>query len=85
MKKKACVECIGIGITVGITKPQGASKMKKLQVKLNGKWEYVFCRNPLFKDPITTESQVASLGAQAMSYFKDCYGNHEFRLGDNTE
>lgn len=54
--------------------------MGRLQVYLHGSWNYVFCRNPQFADPITTGDQRKALSGQALGYFKSCYANHEFRV-----
>ena len=56
--------------------------MKTLQVKLNGKWEYVFCYNVLKSDPIVTNRQSAALRPNDLQYFQTRFGNHEFRVGN---
>ncbi len=54
--------------------------MKKLQVKINGEWKYVFCRNPRNANPIITENRRKALGAIDLEYFQNHFGNHEFRV-----
>jgi len=56
--------------------------MKKLQVKINGIWEFVFCRNWKKRDPITTKDKSKALTVNALEYFKEKFGNHEFRVGE---
>lgn len=61
--------------------------MKKLQVLINGQWEYVFCRNdrePL--QPITTKDKKKAITERAgdnqriLEYFNRFYSALEFRL-----
>lgn len=52
---------------------------KKLMVKVNGEWKYVFCRNILKAEPIITESRRKALTASDIEYFQTHFGNHEFR------
>jgi hypothetical protein len=56
--------------------------MSKLQVNLNGKWEYVFCRNELRRDPIITKypSKAQPGDTETLKYFQDRFGNHQFRV-----
>lgn len=57
--------------------------MKKLQVYLDGKWQYVLCRNKAMRNPQTTPSRRKALDADAMPYFTMCYPGHAFkREGD---
>jgi len=51
-----------------------------LQVKINEKWEYVFAHNKRYSHPITTESKQKALKARDLNYFKETFGNHEFRI-----
>jgi hypothetical protein len=53
--------------------------MKRLQVLLNNKWEYVFCRNVLYYDPIITRNRAKALSASALPYFQARYASHSFR------
>ena len=54
--------------------------MKRLQAKINGKWEYVFCRNERCVNPITTKDRLKALPGMAIEYFQSKYGNIEFRV-----
>ncbi len=55
--------------------------MKRLQVKINGNWEYVFCSNKQQSiDPIITKVKTKALKAHALEYFQGKYGNHIFRV-----
>jgi len=54
--------------------------MKRLQVKLNGNWEYVFCYNPRNAEPIITQDKRKALLARDLEYFQIKFGNHEFRV-----
>jgi len=53
---------------------------KKLQVLINNEWKWVFCRNELKKDPITTENRLKALPGRAILYFQEKFANHQFRI-----
>jgi hypothetical protein len=56
--------------------------MKKLQIKRNGAWEYVFCQNA--GNIITTKTKRKALDAKYhLDYFRNHYGNDEFRESAN--
>jgi len=52
--------------------------MKKLQVLLNGNWEYVFCHNPV-EGIITTKKKHLALKERDLTYFENRFGNNSFR------
>ena len=54
--------------------------MKKLQVLINGQWEYVFCRSETQSSPVTTKDRRKALGADALSYFENKFANHTFKV-----
>ena len=54
--------------------------MKLLQVKINEKWEYVFAHNERRGTPIVTKNKKIALKARDLDYFKENFGNHEFRI-----
>lgn len=58
--------------------------MKRLQVLLDGEWKYVFCRNELERDPITTEDKKSAIKGieHSLKYFQQHFGNHEFRISE---
>ena len=56
------------------------AKIKRLQVKINNNWEYVFCRNETKRDPIITKNPKLALRSRDLEYFKSKFGNHEFRI-----
>ena len=51
----------------------------KLQVKINGQWEFVFCRNERKIDPVITDDIKKAVSADALEYFKKHF-SHEFRV-----
>ena len=53
--------------------------MKKLQVKVNGHWEYVFCYNPLTGVSTTPFARKALL-ERDLGFFQRKFANHEFRV-----
>jgi len=59
--------------------------LKKLQVLLNGKWQYVFCRNPQKREPIVTQNKNNAITGDihSLTYFQDCFSELQFRI--NTE
>jgi len=60
--------------------------MKRLQVLLNGQWEYVFCRNDLELLPVTTKDRKKAVveiygdGERILEYYYRYFGDLEFRL-----
>ena len=56
--------------------------MKRLQVLENGEWKYVFCRNELKRNPITTEDKNKAIKGDehSLEYFSNKFGTHEFRV-----
>ena len=56
--------------------------MKRLQVFINNKWEFVFCRNPLKAIPITTDNRSKAIrGDQySLEYFSNSYASLEFKI-----
>lgn len=56
---------------------------KRLQVKINGEWCYVFCRVPGKADPLTTPDKDKALPDNDIDYFRLKFGNHEFRTITN--
>ncbi len=54
-------------------------KSKLLQIKLNGKWQYVFCYNPQ-TGIVTTGRRETALNERDLEYFKNHFGNNEFRV-----
>jgi len=58
----------------------GEVNMKKLQVLINGQWEYVFCRSETQSSPVTTKDRRKALGADALSYFENKFANHTFKV-----
>jgi len=56
--------------------------MKKLQIKREGEWKYVFCQNT--GAIITTETKRKALdAAYHLEYFRNHYGNDEFQASSN--
>ena len=53
---------------------------KRLQVLLNDEWQYVFCRNELFQDPITTKNKSKAVDRHGLNYFISKYANHNFQV-----
>ena len=52
--------------------------MRKLEIKMNNEWKYVFCQNG--GRIITTETKRKALDAKYhLDYFRSHYGNDEFR------
>ena len=60
--------------------------MKRLQVLINGEWQYVFCKNELRNTPITTKDKSKAIrekygdGERILESFKRQYGNLNFKL-----
>lgn len=56
--------------------------MKRLQVLVGDEWKYVFCRNELKRDPITTEDKTKAIKGdeQSFGYFDSKFANHQFRI-----
>lgn len=56
--------------------------MKRLQVLENGEWKYVFCRNELKRNPITTDDKSKAIKGDdhSLEYFSNKFGAHEFRI-----
>ncbi len=60
--------------------------MKRLQVRLNGEWKYVFCRESSLSVPVITEHKEKALrekfgdGKRSLEYFENHFGHLEFRL-----
>jgi hypothetical protein len=55
---------------------------KTLQVLINDTWEYVFCRNPLKRDPIITKDKTKAIHGdeQSLEYFTKSFSEHNFRI-----
>ena len=55
--------------------------MKRLQVLINGNWEFVFCRNSQQAKVITCNKEKAIHGdADSLAYFQRWFVNMEFRI-----
>lgn len=56
--------------------------MKRLQVLMNGEWEYVFCRNEKKANPITTKDNTKAIKGDehSLNYFQTQYASHIFRI-----
>ena len=53
---------------------------KKLQIKVNGVWKYVFCYNEI-QGVITTKNKCKAVkGKNALEYFESKNADQEFRL-----
>ena len=52
--------------------------MKRLQVYKNSGWKYVFCYNEL-QGIITTKDKKKALKERDLVYFKNRFGNDQFR------
>lgn len=50
----------------------------KLQVFLNNKWEWVFCRND--RQIIPTKEKSKSLPSSALPYFQRHFAEHKFKI-----
>jgi hypothetical protein len=52
-----------------------------MQVFLNNKWQYVFCANPRFDEPITTDKKEKAIKwhSHSIGYFTRKFGNLQFR------
>jgi hypothetical protein len=55
--------------------------MKRLQVLINGKWEYVFCHNAVRKKeyPVITKDKKKALKIDAFDYIRNKYSDKIFR------
>ena len=62
--------------------------MKKLQVLIDNQWQYVFCRNQIRWDPITTKEKRKALPIHfdqvetCLSYFQRHFSEHKFRIAN---
>jgi hypothetical protein len=56
---------------------------KTLQVLINGSWEYVFCRNPLKRNPITTKDKTKAIHGDdhSLEYFTNHFSEYTFKIG----
>ena len=56
--------------------------MKKLQVLIDSKWKYVFCRNELKALPITTENKSKAIRGNdnSLNYFSSKYASLDFKI-----
>ena len=56
--------------------------MKRLQVKIDNNWNYVFCRNELKRLPIVTDSKAKAIRGdqKSIKYFSRYFSNLEFRI-----
>lgn len=56
--------------------------MKRLQVLIGGKWEYVFCRNERNDIPIITKDKLKAIKGdkQSKEYFQNHFGSLQFRI-----
>jgi hypothetical protein len=56
--------------------------MKRLQVFINSKWEYVFCRNELKRDPIITKDKIKGIKGDnsSLEYFQRYFAGYDFRI-----
>lgn len=56
--------------------------MKRLQVKINNEWKYVFCRNERKDLPIITDDKLNAIKGdkQSKEYFENHFGTLEFRI-----
>ena len=58
--------------------------MKKLQVLIDNKWEYVFCRNVRIATPITTENKSEAINAHqhSFAYFTRFFPEFKFQYSE---
>lgn len=58
--------------------------MPTLQVFINNKWEYVFCRNSKFEFPIVTDSQSMAIegNVNSLNDFKKTFNGFNFRVSN---
>ena len=56
--------------------------MKRLQVKIDNKWEYVFCRNARFVLPIVTKNKMKAIkgDSSSLDYFQNYFASQEFKI-----
>ena len=56
--------------------------MAKLKVLIEKEWEYVFCRNELKVNPITTKDKTKAIRGDknSLQYFERYFGNHIFKV-----
>lgn len=56
--------------------------MKRLQVLINNRWEYVFCRNERKDIPIITKNRLKAIKGDKHSkeYFENKFGSLKFRI-----
>lgn len=67
------------------SKEFGGDRDKRLQVKIDGKWQWVFSNTPRENHPVTTPKKEKAIKPDGMDYFKNKWANHEFRIGNNLE
>lgn len=56
--------------------------MNRLQVFINNKWEYVFCRNELKSFPVITDDKLKAVRGDeySLQYFESNFGNLKFKI-----
>jgi len=54
------------------------SRRSVLQVKKDGEWRYVFCRN-VRTGIVTTKKRSKALAGRSIGYFREKFGNDSFR------
>lgn len=60
--------------------------MKYLQVKIDNKWQYVFCRDPINNKPVITNNKKNAIrekykdGKYILEYFMNKMAKYEFRI-----
>lgn len=55
---------------------------KRLQVKINGEWQWVFSNTPGQAHPVTTKDKNKAIKADGLDYFQSKWANHEFRISE---
>jgi hypothetical protein len=60
--------------------------MRRLQVLINGEWEYVFCHNAMRRQeyPVITKDKGKALKVNDMEYFQNKYSDCIFRSEDKN-
>jgi len=53
----------------------------KMQVFINGAWQYVFCSNASLHDPVVTNDKNKAIAwhSHSIAYFTNKYANLQFR------
>lgn len=59
--------------------------MRKLEVLLDGRWQYVFCRKMPDDKPMPTATRWKALPDFHLEWFQNHFANHQFRASCNSE